>query len=76
MVEVIDSIRYVSHKEKETFSRFSYSGDGAWCITTRPTFAAQNAYFPTDNQNGNPTDLETLTEEMDKGLAIMKNTLN
>lgn len=73
VVEVIDSIRYVSHKEKETFSRFSYSGDGAWCITTRPTFAAQNAYFPTDNENGNPTDLETLTEEVESIAQVYPN---
>jgi hypothetical protein len=73
VVEVIDSIRYVSHNEKETFSRFSYSGDGAWCITSRPTFAAQNAYFPTDNQNGNPTDLETLTEEVESIAQVYPN---
>lgn len=49
-IVVLDSIRYVSHVSGQTFSRFSYSGDGAWCITSRPTFAAKNAYFPVETE--------------------------
>lgn len=47
---VLDSIRYVNHVSGQTCSRFSYSGDGAWCITSRPTFAAKNAYFPVETE--------------------------
>lgn len=43
---VIDSISYQVHTKGNSFSRFSYEGDGAWSLTSRPTFAARNAYAP------------------------------
>lgn len=45
-IEVIDSIRYELHTKGNSFARFSYEGDGAWTLTSRPTFAARNVYAP------------------------------
>ena len=45
-IQVIDSVRYQPHTDGESYSRFSYTGDGAWSITSRPTFNKKNAYFP------------------------------
>lgn len=45
-IQVIDSVRYQPHAEGESYSRFSYTGDGAWTITSRPTFSKKNAYYP------------------------------
>ena len=46
IIEVVDSIRYQPHTDGESFSRFSYTGDGSWAITSRPTYAKKNAYLP------------------------------
>ncbi len=43
---VIDSIRYQPHSSGNSFSRFSYEGDGAWQLTSRPTFAKRNVFAP------------------------------
>ena len=45
-IEVIDSIRYQPHTDGESYSRFSYTGDGAWAVTSLPTHAKKNAYLP------------------------------
>ena len=45
-VQVIDSIRYEVHTKGNAYARFSYEGDGAWSLTSIPTFAARNAYAP------------------------------
>lgn len=54
-MEVIDSVRYQPHVDGESYSRFSYTGDGAWTVTSRPTFAKKNAYFPI--LKASPTDV-------------------
>lgn len=43
---VIDSIRYKPHVKGETYARFSCEGDGDWCITSIPTFRAENKFAP------------------------------
>lgn len=43
---VIDSIRYLPHDNGASYSRFSYSGDGAWALTSIPTLGKQNKYAP------------------------------
>lgn len=45
-IVVIDSVRYQPHTDGESYSRFSYTGDGAWSVTSRPTHSKKNAYFP------------------------------
>ncbi len=45
-ITVIDSIRYKPHTDGESYSRFSYSSNGSWAITSRPTYAKKNAYYP------------------------------
>ena len=45
-LSVIDSIRYEVHTSGNSFSRFSYEGDGAWALTSRPTFALRNVFAP------------------------------
>lgn len=44
-ITVIDSVRYQPHTDGESYSRFSYTGDGAWAVTSRPTYAKKNAFF-------------------------------
>lgn len=45
-IDVIDSIRYESHTKGNSYARFSYVGDGAWTLTSVPTFDALNVYAP------------------------------
>ncbi|MBP5457978.1 MAG: lamin tail domain-containing protein, partial [Paludibacteraceae bacterium] len=45
-IQVLDSIRYEVHTKGNAYARFSYEGDGAWTLTSIPTFAARNAYAP------------------------------
>ncbi len=45
-LSVIDSIRYEVHTSGNSYSRFSYEGDGAWALTSRPTFALRNVFAP------------------------------
>lgn len=59
-LQVIDSIRYELHTEGNSYSRFSYEGNGAWRLTSRTTFAARNAYAP-DHSTSIITDLELAT---------------
>jgi hypothetical protein len=59
-LEVVDSIRYQSHEKRESFARFSYSNDGAWCVTSIPTFAAKNAYSPVEEVT---VDLKKIAQE-------------
>ncbi len=45
-LEVIDSVRYLPHDNGASFSRFSYSGDGAWTLTSVTTLGKRNKYAP------------------------------
>ncbi len=65
---VIDSIRYLPHTNGQSYSRFSYTGNGSWVISSCPTFAKKNAYYPVEyvytaieetknNNNGNSIQL-------------------
>jgi hypothetical protein len=69
-IEVIDSIRYNIHNEGQSYSRFSYADNGAWCVTARPTFAAKNAYFPMAESESNPEETDnTLTDS--NGIGVL-----
>ncbi len=50
-LSVIDSVRYEVHSSGNSFSRFSYDGDGAWALTSRPTFAKRNVFAPDHSTN-------------------------
>ncbi len=68
-IEVIDSIRYQPHTDGETYSRFSYTGDGSWAVTSRPTFAKKNAYSPL--LTSSPSEVTLINSEEDSALPIL-----
>jgi len=68
-IEVIDSIRYQPHTDGETYSRFSYTGDGSWAVTSRPTFAKKNAYSPLLTTS--PSEVTLINSEEDSALPIL-----
>lgn len=45
-IVVLDSIRYLPHDNGVSYDRFSYSGDGAWALTSIPTLGKRNRYAP------------------------------
>lgn len=45
-IEVVDSVRYQLHTKGNSYARFSYEGDGAWALTSVPTFYARNVFAP------------------------------
>ena len=68
-IEVIDSIRYQPHTDGESYSRFSYTGDGSWTVTSRPTFAKKNAYSPL--LTSSPSEVTLINSEEDSALPIL-----
>ena len=72
-LEVLDSIRYVAHNERESFARFSYSNDGAWCVTSSPTFRAKNVFSPVTSSSS-PSDVDGITKaEVGESFKIYPN---
>lgn len=60
-IQVIDSIAYIPHKNGQSYSRFSYSGNGSWTVTSIPTFAKVNAYAPVSSSTN---DLEIIANDV------------
>ncbi|MCQ2192875.1 MAG: CotH kinase family protein [Paludibacteraceae bacterium] len=73
-LEVIDSVRYEVHTKGNSYSRFSYEGNGAWALTSRPTFAARNAYAP-DHSTSTITDLQ-LTDAVGFDIRVYPNPVD
>ena len=63
-LEVLDSITYLPHKNKQTYSRFSYTGNGAWTITSIPTLGKKNVYAPVDIETQSVTLAANETEDV------------
>ena len=68
-IEVIDSIRYMPHTDGESYSRFSYTGDGSWAVTSRPTYAKKNAYYPL--LASSPSEITLINSEEESTLPIL-----
>lgn len=56
-IDIIDSVKYQSHTKGNSYARFSYVGDGAWSLTSVPTFNARNVFAP-DHSASITTDVE------------------